>query len=431
MDINKNEVSKNKIIEIKKEIVNYINFSFDKLWCNMNIYKDDIYNWKNSILIKILKEFETLMKIINDLDSKEKQKLNNKYKNLDNKKLFKDTQKLNQTIKEYNIVNTQKINNFVSKDITKKENTQKLDFFTSKDIQDENKEMTLNFQKEAYSYMNDKEDEIENENVALFFKEVAEISRKSYFEANNLFKFLFEKFDKNERKQIIISLDDEQNRKEFSSWVKQYEKNNYHKFLNETENYKEKENQKFLTNLFPKLKRMYLHCLLSFPLVEISFEKEEIFNPDKMIDFINRGNNRKVNFVILPSLFSNGNFLQNGKSWVFTYKKNTFKFEDSELADLNKFLKINDFHIPNLINNLKLTIYFQKKGNYTYVVAKPNLKISEDIKCTYCFHIIDKNNIIKKETIDKNFLKLPKNFKTIKCVLILGKKNINSNVLYL
>ena len=47
-----------------------------------------------------------------------------------------------------------------------------------------------------------------------------------------------------------------------------------------------------------------------------------------MIDFINKGNNRKVNFVILPSLFSNGNYLENGKYWVFTYKKDTFKFDE-------------------------------------------------------------------------------------------------------
>ena len=46
-----------------------------------------------------------------------------------------------------------------------------------------------------------------------------------------------------------------------------------------------------------------------------------------MIDFINRGKNRKVNFVILPSLFSDGSFLQNGKLWVFTFCKNTFKFD--------------------------------------------------------------------------------------------------------
>ena len=47
-----------------------------------------------------------------------------------------------------------------------------------------------------------------------------------------------------------------------------------------------------------------------------------------MNDFINRWKDRKINFIILPSLFSNGNFLQNGKSWVFTFSKKTFKFEN-------------------------------------------------------------------------------------------------------
>ena len=75
-----------------------------------------------------------------------------------------------------------------------------------------------------------------------------------------------------------------------------------------------------------------------------------------MIDFINKGNNRKVNFVILPSLFSNGNYLENGKSWVFTYKKKTFYFSDSKLnfenIDERKeiFNKIYSQHYPNREN---------------------------------------------------------------------------------
>ena len=66
-----------------------------------------------------------------------------------------------------------------------------------------------------------------------------------------------------------------------------------------------------------------------------------------MIDFINRGKNRKVNFVILPSLFSFGSFLQNGKAWVFTFYKNTFRFDDLQLNHLNNLL-IQE----NLISNI-------------------------------------------------------------------------------
>ena len=84
---------------------------------------------------------------------------------------------------------------------------------------------------------------------------------------------------------------------------------------------------------------MYFHCNISFPLIEISFEKEENFNSDKMIDFINRGKNRKVNFIILPSLIFNGNYLENGKSWVFTFTNNTFKFDNFMNQFLNELLK--------------------------------------------------------------------------------------------
>ena len=54
---------------------------------------------------------------------------------------------------------------------------------------------------------------------------------------------------------------------------------------------------------------------------------------------VNRGKNRKVNFVFLPSLFSNGNFMQNGKSRVFTYTKNTFRFKDVKDESLDELIK--------------------------------------------------------------------------------------------
>ena len=294
--------------------------------------------WKNNILNKI---FEVLNKLnlanVINLNSN----INNSY-NL-KKYIIQKIERFNyfSSKKEYKIESTQKLNYCPFKDFIKIENKQKLDFFTSKDIQDENKEITIIFQKEAYNYMNS-EEEIENENVAYFLKNVAEISRKSYSEANILLKNLLEKFTKiTNQKNINILLDKEQDKKEFSSWVKKYEKNNKlqedKNSLNQSKN-KENQQQKFLSDLKSKLKIMYLHCVLSFPLVEINFEKEEKFNSEKMIDFINRGNKRKVNFVILPSLFSNGNFLQNGKSWVFTYNKNTFRFEESELDFLNKII---------------------------------------------------------------------------------------------
>ena len=98
-----------------------------------------------------------------------------------------------------------------------------------------------------------------------------------------------------------------------------------------------KENKNFFPKLFRDLTMMYFHSKISSPLVEINFEIEEDFNSEKMIDFINRGKNRKVNFIILPSLNANGRFLQNGKSWVFTYINDTFRFQKEQINQyLNK-----------------------------------------------------------------------------------------------
>ena len=65
-----------------------------------------------------------------------------------------------------------------------------------------------------------------------------------------------------------------------------------------------------------------------------------------MIDFINKRNNRKIDFIILPSLLSNSNYLENGKFWVFTYKNDAFK-----LCELR---------FENLVNNQE-----KYKANYS------------------------------------------------------------------
>ena len=187
-------------------------------------------------------------------------------------------------------------------------------------------------------------EKLENENVAIFLKEVAKMSRFAYIKGQNLFRTMKEKYIK--FKENKISIDNEDSKKEFSCWVKNLEKEKgikeYENILNLKELFVKNENkkeQKFLNKLFYDLTIMYFHCNISFPLIEISFEKEENFNSDKMIDFINRGKNRKVNFIILPSLISNGNYLENGKSWVFTFTNNTFKFDDLINQSLNELLK--------------------------------------------------------------------------------------------
>jgi hypothetical protein len=238
----------------------------------------------------------------------------------------------------------------------------KLDYFTSKDIQEENKEITRIFQKESLAHINDDE-EIKNETIGQFLKGVESISRKAHNISNELFIKMFDDFSEFEEEEItILNLEnDEQLKKEFSSWVKEYEntpegKIKYDKFFNEFKGKGQFVKQEYTQILFSQLTILYFHCKISFPIVDVNFndiESEMSFNHEKMIDFINKGKNRKVNFVILPSLFSNGNYLENGKSWVFTYKKDTFHFSKSKL----NFENIDDK--KEIFNN----IYSQKSEN--------------------------------------------------------------------
>ena len=377
MQISKNEKTKqNESLSMKhlkdltdmakmnlKDYINNLCFQLAK-------YKVDktkeIENWKNDFLKKVNTDIDNLNILISD--NKKQDNLNENNNNIK---------------KEYKI-----------------ESSNELNTFTSKDIQEENKEITRNFQNETYNYMNVNE-KIENENVALFLKEVARISRISYNNKNLLFKLMKDKYIQIKGN---ISFNDENSKKEFSSWVKKFEKENgnkeYLNILNQIKLFDNNNtNEKYLEKLFYDLTIMYFHCDLSFPSIQINFKKENDFISEKMIDFINRGKNRKVNFIILPSLFSNGNYLQNGKSWVFTYYKNTFKFDDTINDTLNKLLEKEYKNtntnstktIKNIKDILKMNVICKNKSQGKEITVFTNYEIPKNLKYEYIF--VFKNNI--------------------------------------
>ena len=361
---NENTPTKN-INEFQNQVRNHFIEYINNLCLQLTKYKVDktkeIENWKNEFLKKINTEIDNLNLIISENKKPEKvNKINNNIK------------------KEYKI-----------------ESSNELNTFTSKDIQEENKEITRNFQNETYNYMNMNEN-IENENVASFLKEVARLSRISYNQRKLLFKLMNEKYIKIKGN---ISLNDEISKKEFSNWVKKFEKENgnkeYLNILNQIKIFENNNiNQKYLEKLFYDLTIMYFHCDLSFPSIQINFKKENDFISEKMIDFINRGKNRKVNFVILPSLFSNGNYLQNGKSWVFTYYKNTFKFDDTINDTLNKILEKENITIQYIKDNLKMKVYYQNKKDGKEIIFDTNFDIPNNFD--YKFFIVYKYLINNK-----------------------------------
>ena len=361
-----------KISQIEAKILSSINYSWDVLTKKKKcIELNNIEKWKDNIFININLELQNLKKYISIIMDDKINEINDK--------------------KEYKID---------SKSV--------LNFFTSKNIQEENKEITSYFQNETYNHMNENNEEEENQNVANFLKNVAKISRIAFYEGKKLYINLKREYV-NYKKNIIL-FEDENSKQEFSYWVKNLEKEKgkklYEKWLNQPQDILDKKEKEFLLKLFKDLTLMYLHCNLAFPLVEISFKKEEEFNLDSMIDFINRGD-RKVNFVILPSLISNGVYLENGKSWVFTYKKNTFKFDDSIIGSFNDLINKENVELKNLKDNLKIEVVkIQTENNNikdNYIIV-PTCEIPEYIECDFILKMKNKNDnkISEYLTLDRS-----------------------------
>ena len=379
--------------QAKKNIKNNIDNSFASLTMNKQlINKKDIEKWKDNIILTYINnEIDKLINLSNDNKEPEKTSDNND----DNKK-------------EYKI-----------------ESNSELNMFTPKDIQEENKEITRNFQNEAYNYMNANE-KVENENVASFLKNVAIISRISFKEHKNLNKEMEEKYlmIPGNKKQK----DDEIYKKEFSQWIKNLEKKEgkriYDNFLNQLKPFekeiKDNKEQKYLKQLLYDLIIMYFHCDISFPIVEINFTKKEDFNSEMMIDFINRGKNRKVNFVILPSLFSNGNYIQNGKLWVFTYFKNTFRFGDSIDNCLEEFLKEKNLKSENLYT---MKAYYKIEGDEKIINIKTNFGIPKNSNYNFVFYL--KNTKKNQVTVERTKLisfRLKKHVDIVEFQFVLDNK---------
>ena len=331
-------------------------------------------------------------------------------------------------------------NKIIEKKEFKIESNSELNIFTSKDIQEENKEITRNFQNEAYNYMN-KDEQVENENVAKFLEYVAQISRISYNVSLKIMNLMKEKFTKFKKRKI--SFEDENINKEFSSWTKSLENKKaifkeYENILIQKKIFEGNENNKgteYLKGLYNDLSIMYFHCHIAFPLVKVDFKKEENFDSEKMIDFINRGKNRKVNFVILPALISNGSYLQNGKYWVFTFYKNTFKFNDMMNEVLNTLLDKENYDVGFFKKNLKITVICKIKDKKKFIDVKTNIDIPEDIKYEFVYYFFNKDGKINsKKKINKMHFEIENDLEIIKYefklnneTLISSKNIINEN----
>ena len=355
--------------------------------------------------------------------------------------------KMHQEIK--NIMNKYIADEKKSLNKSKVQKCYELDIFTSKDIQDKYNVIISDFMQFSINFISD-EDAKENQTLGTKLFQVAKISRYAYNDSNNVLSLIYKEFEKKKNKDIIITSPD-QFRKNFSNWVKmneQYKNKNfndfvikfsYQKFLNE-----EKTNIKdYFIKLYKDLLVLYFLCELSFPSVKIEFTNEdEFFNSGKMIDNFQirkKGQKTKVNFVYFPSLFSNGNYLENGKKWVFNFiynekKGGTFFFESNKLSQLTPLTdETKKFHIPKINDKLKIELI--KNISYS---PKTNYSISDNSNKKYFIQTIDKNTKkINQYQFDSSFnLKLKNNEEIINLQLYLFNelvqeikyKNINDEI---
>ena len=393
----------------KNDIIN--SFNMNKYQLNRDI--NFTLAWINSIFIhymeKIITNYNRVKNNIDDeknfLENKNKTKIESKQKNNDN--LTRPKSAISNLMPELD----------------------KLDTFTSKDIQDKNNDIMRDFMQYSANFLKD-DDIKENQTLGIRLFFISNISRNSYNDSNMILSNIYKEFEKENGKDIII-YSNEQFRKNFSNWVKipknwqlvkQYI-DNYANNFNPNFSEDNKNIKKYYKNLYKDLLYLYFLCELSFPPVEINFNKEdEYFNSKKMIDNfqIGKRNKSKVNFVYFPSLYSNGNYLENGKQWVFNYimsdKKSTFFIDDSQLLKMMPLVdEKNKFKIPKVSD--KLIIELKQE---LVCSPKSNLNISENANKEYVIHIINTKTKKTYTTKSKASFKLQENEEIFKIEFYLS-----------
>ena len=426
-DLNlKEEIFNQYISLINDRIQEYIEKSYCKTkFSNMNdmqVWKDNIKKYINNLLKPNYELFIKLKEFYKEIyDTKNEEKYKSKGTNQ------------NFIYTKYNQIKTEEedIYQNINRNIIKTNNV-----FMSKDAQNKLSKIIDAFKIYSVIFFNDN-DEIENKTIGEFLYKIANISRISYNHSNELLSKIYDDFSKkNEANETIISSLD-QFKEEFSTWVKNNEDyvnnkieiyikdKNINKIITYISEEKDEKTKRYFISLYKELQTLYIICELSFPSIKIDFNiNDNEFNSEKMIDFAHNKGKKKTNLVFFPSFFSNGNYLENGKQWVFTYidddvKKRTFYFKDVKLEPL-----IEDktkFHIPKLSEKLRLNI---EKEN-CYLKAITNYKIKENVKKQYRYYLINRKTKNEREiSTGESSIKIEENEDCSKCELFLMSEYI-------
>ena len=234
----------------------------------------------------------------------------------------KDKTKIKSTTKE-NIGKKDEEN--LSKYLKYKKESNSNIYYQVKSIENEYIELENEIQQVSLDKNCDDDDE---NKIEIFLKKLKSIAKSSLNLAQKIKRALFLEFKKNNRNFNNLNINKENQVdqgciNEFSSWCKNNLKDEEQLVLDFCQKYNEEKyiNEDF--DFYKKLTKIYLQCELCNEIIEYkTCDNECNFNPKQMYDLAEvRGVNKKVKYYVLPGLFYNGDFFQNGKIHVFAYSK--------------------------------------------------------------------------------------------------------------
>ena len=224
---------------------------------------------------------------------------------------------------------TQKDEENISKYIKEKIKTNPNNYYQVKNIENEYKKLEYEIHQLCLDKNGDDDDE-DGSKFEKFLENLKNISEKAKKISWELQEALYKEFQKNNEKfkNLNLKIDNKVDPgciNEFSSWCK----NNIKDEEQFVQDFCQKDNEKNYTkedfDLLKKLTKIYLECEIYN---EICNEHIEYRKCDKECNFDNKemfdlaevgGAKKKVKFCVLPGLFYNGKFFQNGKIHVLAY----------------------------------------------------------------------------------------------------------------
>lgn len=211
----------------------------------------------------------------------------------------------------------------ISKYIKDKIESNPNNYFQVKNIENEYKKLENEIRQLCLDKNGDDDDE-DGSKFEDFLKNLKNISEIAIKISEKLKKDLYKEFQKNNKNTKNLKKDnkvDEGCINEFSSWCK----NNLRDEKQFVDDFCQKDYEKKYSkeefDLLKKLTKIYLDCELCNEYIEYRKCDEKCdFDNKEMFDLAEiRSSKKKVKFCVLPGLFYNGEFFQNGKMHVLAY----------------------------------------------------------------------------------------------------------------